>query len=83
MATVTKLQIGDWVQALEEQTEAGFLGCEEWIHAYEGGIGHVMGFDRDDVIVTWERSGTTSTAYQEHLKRLGGANVGRSPIPDR
>ncbi len=73
------MQVGDWVQAVEEIAEEDFMGEGTFIHAREGGIGHILDLtdDPESVNVYFERTGTVSVCHVSEIKRLGDADVGR------
>lgn len=75
------IDVGDWVQAVSDITEAGFAGQSCFFHARRGGIGHVIELldTGTAALVFFERSGTISLCDVSELRRLGNAEVGRHP----
>lgn len=75
---MSSVMVGDWVQALVIQEEEGFRGADVWVHAEPGAVGHVMRVDGETITVTFERTETTTDCHVSDLKRLGGADTGRT-----
>lgn len=79
------MKIGDWVQATEEIAEADFPSAgNHWVHAKDGGVGHVLGPSQcapgELWIIYWERTGSVSECYLGQVRRLGGADTGKGAI---